>query len=130
MFRWDAMAAEHRSLVLAAQRTFAEMTNSITVQRGEGDVSPETLQQRISERGLQNDVLIGWSHIHGYAQLFIEGQFTGFAAEEGEDAFIERTLRESVHADQPPAAAGRLTSSSSNLSNHRKAARAGAGLPP
>ena len=95
MFRWDAMAAEHNSLVLAAQRTFAEMTNSITVQRGESDVSPETLQQRIKERGLQNDVLIGWSHIHGYAQLFIEGQFTGFAAEEGEDAFIERTLRES-----------------------------------
>jgi AcrR family transcriptional regulator len=95
MFRWDALTAEHNALVAAAQRTFAEMTNSITVQRGENDVSPETLQERIKERGLQNDVLIGWSHIHGYAQLFLEGQFNGFAAEEGEDAFIERTLRES-----------------------------------
>ncbi len=95
MFRWDALTAEHNSLVVAAQRTFAEMTNSITIQRGEADVSPEALQERIKERGLQNDVLIGWSHIHGYAQLFLEGQFNGFAAEEGEDAFIERTLRES-----------------------------------
>jgi AcrR family transcriptional regulator len=95
MFRWDALTTEHNALLNAAQRTFAEMTNSITVQRGEADVSPETLQQRIHDRGLQNDVLIGWSHIHGYAQLFLEGQFSGFAAEEGEDAFIERTLRES-----------------------------------
>lgn len=95
MFRWDALTAENPALVLAAQRTFAEMTNSITVQRGEEDVSPETLQVRIKERGLQDDVLIGWSHIHGYAQLFLEGQFNGFAAEEGEDAFIERTLRDS-----------------------------------
>jgi AcrR family transcriptional regulator len=94
MFRWDALSAEHGPLVEAAQRTFAEMTNSITVQRGEEDVRPETLQQRIRERGLQNDVLIGWSHIHGYAQLFLEGQLDGFAAEEGADAFIERTLRE------------------------------------
>jgi len=94
MFRWDALAAEHQALVAAAQRTFAEMTNSITVQRDEPDVSPETLHLRIADRGLQNDVLIGWSHIHGYAQLLIEGQFSGFSAAEGEDAFIERTLRE------------------------------------
>ena len=94
MFRWDALSAEHKPLVDAAQRTFAEMTNSITVQRGDPDVTPESLHTRISERSLQNDVLIGWSHIHGYAQLFLEGQFSGFAAEEGPDAFIERTLRE------------------------------------
>lgn len=94
MFRWDALTAEHNELLMAAQRTFAEMTNSITVQRKQPDVSPETLHQRIADRTLQNDVLIGWSHIHGYAQLFIEGQFSGFAAQEGADAFIERTLRE------------------------------------
>ncbi len=68
------------------------MTNAITLQRGEPDVTPETLQERIREKGLQNDVLLGWSHVHGYAQLLLEGQFSGFAAEEGENAFIERTL--------------------------------------
>jgi AcrR family transcriptional regulator len=94
MFRWDALAAEHQMLVEAAGRTFAEMTNAITVQRGDPDVTADTLQARIEERGLQNDVLIGWSHIHGYAQLLLEGQLSGFAAEEGEDAFIERTLRD------------------------------------
>ncbi len=94
MFRWDALSADHKPLMTAAQRTFTELTNSITVQRGDPDVTPESLSTRIGERGLQNDVLIGWSHIHGYAQLFLEGQFSRFAAEEGADAFIERTLRE------------------------------------
>ena len=93
-FRWDGLTVENRALLLAAARTFAEMTNSITVQRDEPDVTPETLDVRTADRALQNDILIGWSHIHGYAQLFIEGQFSGFAAEEGADAFIERTLRE------------------------------------
>jgi AcrR family transcriptional regulator len=92
MFRGDALTNGHERLLEAAARTFAEMTNSITVQRGEPDVTPEMLKTRIRERGLQNDILLGWSHIHGYAQLLLEGQFDGFAAEEGVDAFIERTL--------------------------------------
>ena len=92
MFRWDTLVRENTTLSLAATRTFAAMTNAITLQRGEPDVTPETLQERIREEGLQNDVLLGWSHVHGYAQLLLEGQFAGFAAEEGENAFIERTL--------------------------------------
>lgn len=92
MFRWDTLVRENTTLSLAATRTFAAMTNAVTLQRDEPDVTPETLQERIREKGLQNDVLLGWSHVHGYAQLLLEGQFTEFAAEEGENAFIERTL--------------------------------------
>ena len=94
MFRSDALSQENAALQEAATRTFAEMTNSVTAQRDQPDVTPESLQTRITERDLQNDVLIAWSHIHGYAQLLLEGQLSGFAEQEGLDRFLERTLTE------------------------------------
>jgi AcrR family transcriptional regulator len=96
MFRWDAMAADNEVLRQAATRTFAEMTSSVTAQRGGDDVTPETLEARIRERGLQNDIVMAWSQIHGYAQLLLEGQFDRFAGDEGIDAFVERTVVESA----------------------------------
>jgi len=92
MFRWDAMSADNEALRLAAARTFAELTSSVTVQRGEAEVTTETLQERISERDLQNDILLAWSQIHGYAQLLLEGQFDGFGEPEGMDDFVTRTV--------------------------------------
>jgi len=94
MFRWDAMASNNAALQAAASRTFAEMTSSVSLRRGDSEVTAETLEHRIRERGLQNDVLLAWSQIHGYAQLLLEGQFDGFAEEEGMDAFVERTVVE------------------------------------
>lgn len=96
MFRWDAMSADNEALKVAASRTFAEMTSSVTVQRGETEVTPETLLTRIRDRGLQNDVLLAWSQIHGYAQLLLEGQLDRFAEQEGMDVFVERTVRENA----------------------------------
>ena len=94
MFRWDAMSAESDILREAAARTFAEMTTSVTRRRGDSDVTAETLAERIKEQGLQNDVILAWSQIHGYAQLLLERQFDSFA-ESGDgdlDAFVERTV--------------------------------------
>ena len=92
MFRWDAMSSENQVLRLAASRTFAEMTSSVTALRGESAVTAETLEDRMTEQALQTDVILAWSQIHGYAQLLLEGQFRGFAEEEGVDAFVERTV--------------------------------------
>ena len=99
MFRWREIDRENEALSEAASRTYAEMTSSVTVQRGDSDVTADTLGERIGERGLQDDVLVAWSQIHGYAMLLLEGQFDGFARIEGEeiegeDAFIERTVTE------------------------------------
>ena len=94
MFRSDALNDQHENLKRAASRAFALMTSSITVLRSEADVTVDTLQDRIKDKALQNDILIGWSHIHGYAQLLLEGQFDGFADAEGVDEFVERTLRD------------------------------------
>ena len=38
------------------------------------------------------DVLIGWSYVHGYTQLLLEGQLAPFAQNEDPDAFLERTI--------------------------------------
>lgn len=94
MFRWDAMSHDNELLREAATSTFAELTSSVAVQRGGVAVTAETLEERVRERGLQNDVLLAWSQIHGYAQLLLEGQFDGFAEEEGLDAFVARTVAE------------------------------------
>jgi len=94
MFRWREIDRENAALAAAASRTYAEMTSSVAVQRGDSDVTSDTLDQRIRERGLQDDVLLAWSQIHGYAMLLLEGQFDGFASGQGEDAFVERTVTE------------------------------------
>ena len=78
MFRWKEIDRESETLLAASARTYAEMTSSVTVQRGDSDVTADTLYDRISERDLQDDVLIAWSQIHGYAMLLLEGQFDGF----------------------------------------------------
>ena len=94
MFRWKEIGRENETLLAASARTYAEMTSSVTIQRGDAEVTADTLYDRISEPELQDDVLIAWSQIHGYAMLLLEGQFDGFAESEGEDAFIERTVAE------------------------------------
>jgi hypothetical protein len=44
------------------------------------------------EAGLMEDILIGWSYVHGYTQLLLEGQLEGFAKEENLDDFLQRTI--------------------------------------
>ena len=93
MFRSDALNQTNRGLRDAATETFAEMTNSIGAQRGEPDVTPEDLLQRIADDALMQDILIGWSHVHGYALLLLEGQLDIFYRSEDRDRFVERTLK-------------------------------------
>ncbi len=94
MFRWDRVGPENEALSEAAARTYAAMTSSVTAQRGDLEVTAETLDERIRERGLQDDVIVAWSQIHGFAMLLLEGQFDGFAMDEGVDAFVERNVSE------------------------------------
>jgi AcrR family transcriptional regulator len=92
MFRSDVLTQRHPALAIASARTFAEMTGSVTLQRGEPDVAPEQLLVRVREESVMQDVLLGWSAVHGYAQLLLEGQLAVFAQEECIDEFIDRTV--------------------------------------
>lgn len=92
MFRTDSLKTCNETLSRARARTFAELADIITLQRGEPDVAPEELNERILEAGLMEDILIGWSYVHGYTQLLLEGHLAFFAQDQSLDAFIERTI--------------------------------------
>jgi AcrR family transcriptional regulator len=92
MFRSDALKQCNEALSDASARTFAELADIIALQRGEREVQPSELRQRVMEAGLMEDILIGWSYVHGYTQLLLEGQLDGFAQDENLDDFIQRTI--------------------------------------
>jgi AcrR family transcriptional regulator len=92
MFRSDSLKTCNEALSAATSRAFAELTDIITLQRGEPDVAPEELRERIMEAGLMEDILLGWSYVHGYTQLLLEGQLAVFAQDESLDDFLQRTI--------------------------------------
>lgn len=92
MFRSDSLKTCNEALSAATSRAFAELTDIITLQRGEPDVAPEELRERIMEAGLMEDILLGWSYVHGYTQLLLEGQLAVFAQDETLDVFLQRTI--------------------------------------
>jgi AcrR family transcriptional regulator len=92
MFRSDALKTCSETLAGASARAFAELTDNITLLRGEASIAPEELGERILDADLMEDVLIGWSYVHGYTQLLLEGQLAPFAQNEDPDAFLERTI--------------------------------------
>jgi len=93
MFRTDALNEENAVLQAAAIQTFAVMTDSVAVQRGDPAVSAEDLATRIRDPGLMEDILLAWSQTHGFAQLCIEGQLQVFVADgESADQFFDRMI--------------------------------------
>lgn len=53
--------------------TFTELTNVILRQRGEAEIECVGGGVEPPEVAI-NDIIIGWSHVHGYAHLRVEGQ--------------------------------------------------------
>jgi AcrR family transcriptional regulator len=73
MFRADLLAVDPSCPPQAVIATFTELTNVILRQRGETELAPAEMLLEKSP-GLVNDIIIGWSHVHGYAHLRLEGQ--------------------------------------------------------
>jgi AcrR family transcriptional regulator len=97
MFRSDVLNAENAALLTASRRSYATMVNIITRLRGDPPVDFDDLQRRIQDPGLKEDILISWSHIHGFAQLLLEGQLGMFlGAGESVDDFVERKLSQTA----------------------------------
>lgn len=92
MFLSDSHKSCNESLASARSRAFAELADIITLQRGEPDVAPEELRQRVMQAGLMEDIILGWSYLHGYTQLLMEGQLDTFAGEDDMDAFLARNI--------------------------------------
>ena len=75
MFRADLLVVDPKSPPPAIAATFIELTNVILRQRGEAELPSANPLGQMSP-ALVNDIIIGWSHVHGYAHLRVEGQLT------------------------------------------------------
>ena len=85
MFRREVLDAEDPALQAASEATYAELTNVIRTQRGEAPLDADSLHLLKATPGLVDDVLIGWSHVHGLAHLLIEGQLDVMTGDDEED---------------------------------------------
>lgn len=92
MFRTDVLNQHNAAFQQASSRTFAELADSVTLLRGEPDVDPEELLQRVQDGPLQQALMLGWSYAHGFAQLLLEGQLGAFIGEQDLDRFIDDAI--------------------------------------
>lgn len=74
MFRCDLVDDCHPRLRAAASGTFTELTNVILRQRGEAEIRQPLLDEAMKFEDLVEDILIGWTFIHGFAHLKLERQ--------------------------------------------------------
>jgi hypothetical protein len=73
MFRKDLIVYNPETPPKPVLEVFTELTNVILRQRGELEI---LLGSNLADKStnLIKDILIGWSYIHGYAHLRLEGQ--------------------------------------------------------
>ncbi len=74
MFRCDLLNLESPQLHHHISTTLTELTNLILRHRGEPEISTEDLEEKVTAQTLLEDILLGWSHIHGLAHLRLEQQ--------------------------------------------------------
>lgn len=85
MFRCDLLDANAAGMAASARQAFCELTNVVLRQRGEPEVAIDQFGSAPFCPALLNDVVIAWSHVHGYAHLRLEQQLR----EMDEDAHAE-----------------------------------------
>jgi len=93
MFRSDLVDACSKTLIGAAQETFTELTNVIHRQHGEPDIDVGSLGKSMTSTHILNDIVVGWSYIHGLAHLKAEGQLAMIPRDMLEDAMTSAATR-------------------------------------
>ncbi len=76
MFRSDLLRTDAPELVGNARNTFRELTNVVLRQRGEAELGEEDSIDSSANLPLVHDIVIAWSHVHGFAHLRLEGQLS------------------------------------------------------
>jgi len=92
MFRTDLTNIDPHHPPTPVLRTFTELTNIILRQRGEVELEMHEMAAEKPE-SLVNDIIMGWSHIHGYAHLKLEGGLTFDTGEIQDRQMITAALR-------------------------------------
>lgn len=92
MFRCDLIDETSQVLRTAATGTFIELTNVIHRQRGEAEVVPSDGENPRPIRSVTDDIVIGWSHVHGLAHLVLEQQLD-MVPESEHAALVDKAAR-------------------------------------
>ena len=89
MFRSDLLRDDAEDLAGSSINTFRELTNVVLRQRGEAELAESASPDSSDNLPLLHDIVIAWSHVHGFAHLRLEGQLH-LMCEETEAAVIWR----------------------------------------
>jgi len=89
MFRSDLLQADSATLLGSSRHTFLELTNVVLRQRCEPELTSELTSPAAESASfnysdnlpLVHDIVIAWSHVHGFAHLRLEGQLVMVCAE-------------------------------------------------
>ena len=76
MFRSDLLRSDAEVLISSSRDTFLELTNVVLRQRGETELTAEDSIDVSNDLPLVHDIVIAWSHAHGFAHLRLEGQLS------------------------------------------------------
>jgi AcrR family transcriptional regulator len=93
MFRSDLVDVYAPDLIRAAQQTFIELTNVIHRQHGEPEIDCDAVELKLMSPHVINDIIIGWSYVHGLAHLKVEGQLAMIPKSVLKDAMTSAALR-------------------------------------
>jgi len=74
MFRSDLLNSDSAVLLGSSNHTFLELTNVVLRQRGELELDENRAIDFADSLPLVHDIVIAWSHVHGFAHLRLEGQ--------------------------------------------------------
>jgi len=92
MFRSDLIDVYAPVAIAAAQQTFRELTNVIHRQHGEPEVA-DGVELSLMSTHVIDDIVVGWSYIHGLAHLKVEGQLAMIPKAVLKDAMTSAALR-------------------------------------
>lgn len=93
MFRCDLLDETAEAMVTSTQAAFCELTNVVLRQRGEPELDIEHFRATPIRGALRNDIVIAWSHVHGYAHLCLERQFRVMDDESHEEILLTASRR-------------------------------------
>ena len=93
MFRSDLVDVHAPDLIRAAQQTFIELTNVIHRQHREPEIDADIVELKLMSTHVINDIIVGWSYVHGLAHLKLEGQLAMIPKPVLKDAMTSAALR-------------------------------------
>ncbi|MEJ6683787.1 MAG: TetR/AcrR family transcriptional regulator [SAR86 cluster bacterium] len=92
MFRYDLLSATSERLAQAAGETFTVLTNVVLRQRGDPELLASVYDEKVAESVI-DDIVLSWSHIHGFAHLKLEQQMSMLPAATHDDVMVRASRR-------------------------------------